>query len=75
MCLSELKPGETGRVAGVSRAGAVGQRMMDLGILPGTVLRVERVAPAGDPIWVRLRGFHLSLRRSEAAGVTVEAVG
>lgn len=72
MCLSELRPGQSGRVAGLGPGGAVRQRMMDLGILPGAVLRVERVAPAGDPMWVRLRGYQVSLRRSEAAAVVVE---
>jgi ferrous iron transport protein A len=72
MCLSELKPGECGRVAGLGPGSAVRQRMMDLGILPGAVLRLERVAPTGDPLWVRLRGYHVTLRRSEAAAIVLD---
>lgn len=72
MCtLSELRPGERGRVARVEAAGAVRQRLLDMGILPDTVLEFERSAPAGDPVWIRLQGYQLSLRRGEAETVHV----
>lgn len=48
------------------------RRLMDLGLIRGTVVEVVRTAPLGDPIEVRLRGFMLSLRRAEAEHITVE---
>ena len=48
------------------------QRLMVLGLTPGTRFYVTRVAPLGDPIEIRLRGFNLSLRRDEAQGLWVE---
>ncbi len=44
---------------------------MEMGLLPGTEVRVVRVAPLGDPIELRIRGYALSLRRAEAAKITV----
>ena len=47
-------------------------RLMEMGMLPGTAVRVVRVAPLGDPIDVEVRGYHLSLRRRDAGLITVE---
>jgi ferrous iron transport protein A len=69
--LAELRPGDHSRVTTVVGAGAVRQRLLDVGILPGLELRVVRVAPSGDPIWVNFRGVHVSLRRQEAMAVQV----
>ena len=48
------------------------RRLMDLGLIRGTLVEVIRTAPLGDPLEVRLRGFMLTLRRSEAEHITVE---
>ena len=48
------------------------RRLMDLGLIRGTAVEVVRVAPLGDPMEVRLRGFMLTLRRAEAEHITVE---
>jgi len=69
--LAELRPGDHSQVTTVVGVGAVRQRLLDVGILPGLELRVVRVAPSGDPIWVNFRGIHLSLRRREALAVQV----
>ena len=69
--LSELSPGDSGLVRQVNARGAIRQRLLDMGMLPDARVRVERVAPAGDPIWIRLRGFQLSLRKNEARAVVV----
>ncbi len=66
-----LAPGDQGRVTQVGGQGAVRQRILDMGILPGVEVRVERMAPAGDPIWIRIGGFQLSLRRAEAESIQV----
>lgn len=70
--LSELKPGDRARVVAVEGSGDAVRRLMDLGLIRGTPVDVVRMAPLGDPIEVRIRGFMLSLRRAEADHITVE---
>jgi Fe2+ transport system protein FeoA len=69
--LSDLSPGETSTIVQVQARGAVRQRLIDMGMLPNVRVEVERKAPGGNPIWIKLKGFQLSLRREEAAGVRV----
>ncbi len=69
--LSDLNPGQTGTILQVQAKGAVRQRLIDMGMLPDTKIEVERKAAGGNPIWIKMKGFQLSLRREEAAGVTV----
>ena len=64
--LDTLLPGEEGRVIRVEGQGAIRQRILDMGLLPGVKVQLERVAPVGDPLWIRVQGFQLSLRRREA---------
>lgn len=71
MSLSKLKPGHKATVKKVNGKGAIRQRLLDMGILPEVVVEVERVAPSGDPIWIKLQGFQLSLRLKEADTVLV----
>lgn len=71
MSIAQLKPGDSARVTQVNGTGAVRQRLLDMGILPDVTVEVERVAPAGDPIWIKLQGFQLSLRLKEASSVLV----
>lgn len=70
--LSDLKSGDRARVTAVGGAGEAARRLMDLGLIRGTAVEVVRKAPLGDPIEVRIRGFMLSLRRTEADHITVE---
>ena len=70
--LAELKPGERARVASVGGEHDAARRLMDLGLIRGTTVEVVRRAPLGDPLEVKLRGFMLTLRRSEAEHITVE---
>lgn len=69
--LAQLKPGQTGRVTQVAAEGAIRQRILDMGIIPNAEIEIERLAFGGDPIWIKLHGFQLSLRRSEASSVHV----
>lgn len=69
--LSELEPGEKGKITHIKAMGALRQRLIDMGLLPQTVVEVERVAPSGDPIWLKVRGFNISLRKKEANGILV----
>lgn len=75
MKLSDLKIGQRARMVKLAGHGELRKRLVDMGMVPGAILAVERVAPFGDPIDIKLRGYHLSLRKSEAALVTVSAIG
>jgi ferrous iron transport protein A len=70
--LAELRPGERGRITAVEGDAEAVRRLMDLGVIRGTTLEVVRTAPLGDPMEVRLRGYMLTLRRSEAEHITVD---
>jgi Fe2+ transport system protein FeoA len=74
MYLSELKVGQRAKLLRIGGAGELHKRLVDMGLVPGAALGVERVAPLGDPIDIRVRGYHLSLRREEAAMISVEAI-
>jgi len=71
MTLSELGPGKLACIIKVSGRGETTRRIVDMGVTAGAIVRVERVAPLGDPMEVRIRGYHLSLRRSEASQISV----
>jgi len=70
--LHELKVGQRGIVVHVAGKGPVRRRMMDMGLVPGSEVKVIRVAPLGDPVEFEVKGYSLSLRKSEALNVTVE---
>lgn len=71
MSIAELRPHQSARIADITGSGAIRQRLMDMGLMPNTTIHIERIAPAGDPIWIKLHGYQLSLRRNEAATVIV----
>lgn len=72
MTLRDLKPGESGTVVSIGEKGPMKRRIMDMGITPGTSVKVIKVAPLGDPIEVNIRGYELSLRKDEAQRIIVE---
>ncbi len=72
MTLNDVKPGNECRIMDITLSGATGQRLMDMGFMPGTKVKVVRNAPLVDPIDLLLRGFHVSIRHHEAGGVEVE---
>lgn len=74
MTLNELKPGESGRITTIGVVGPLKRRLMDMGVLVGEEVKVIKVAPMGDPLEVALKSYRLSLRRSEAQGISVEAL-
>jgi len=71
-CLGCLPPGGSGIVRRVSGERHVVRRLMEMGLLPGTPVSVARIAPLGDPLELRLRGYALSIRRLEAMGIEIE---
>lgn len=70
--LRNLKPGDRGRIIRVEGKGAIKRRILDMGIIPGLEVELERFAPLGDPIEIKLRGYHLSLRQKEAERIVLE---
>jgi len=69
--LDALEAGRHARVVAVRGSGAVARRLMEMGVVPGAPVRVIKAAPLGDPLEVRVRNYHLALRRSEAQTVSV----
>jgi Fe2+ transport system protein FeoA len=70
--LSELKPKQSCKVKKIQGEGTLPKRLLDMGIIRGTEIEVIKVAPLGDPIDIKVKGYHLSLRKEEAAQVVVE---
>lgn len=72
--LKHLNPGESGKVVSIGDKGPMRRRIMDMGVTPGALIKVIKVAPLGDPIEVNVRGYELSLRKAEAAQIVIERV-
>ena len=70
--LDELKVGETGQIKKVGGEGRLRRRLFDMGVTPGAIVNVRKLAPLGDPIEVTLRGYELTLRKIEANLIEVE---
>lgn len=70
--LDKLVPGESGKIVKVSGRGAIRRRLVDMGLTTGSVIEMVKPSPLGDPVEYRLRGYHLSLRKSEARTIEVE---
>jgi len=69
--LKDIKCGDTAIVQKLSGEGALKRRIMDMGITKGTSVFVRKVAPLGDPIEITVRGYELSIRKSEAENIIV----
>ena len=74
MTLRVVPVGERARVKKLSGEGAIKRHIMDMGITKGVEVFVRKVAPLGDPLEVTVRGYELSLRKSEAENVLVERI-
>lgn len=70
--LRQMKIGESGKVVEVNGSGDVKRRMIDLGITPGVPITLKKYAPLGDPMEIRVRGYNVALRKSEALNIVVE---
>ena len=70
--LADLEPGQNATITRVQGEGPLRRRLMDLGIITGTPVTMERSAPLGDPLEILVKGTHLSLRREEATAVQVK---
>ncbi|NUP89782.1 MAG: ferrous iron transport protein A [Candidatus Sumerlaeia bacterium] len=72
--LSDVPPDSRVRIRDLGNSPLLQRRLMEMGLVPGTPVRVVRRAPLGDPIDLEVRGYHLSLRESEAGLIEVEAL-
>ena len=70
--LSDFSVGESGKIIKVNGEGRVRRRLFDMGVTPQAEVTLRKKAPLGDPMEVTLRGYELTLRKSEAARVEVE---
>lgn len=70
--LDEFKVGETGLIKKVEGEGRLRRRLFDMGVTPGATVYLRKKAPLGDPLEVTIRGYELTLRKSEAALVILE---
>jgi ferrous iron transport protein A len=74
MTLDTIPRDVSARVASVEASGTHGLRLMEMGVVPGALIRVVKSAPLGDPIQVCVRNYHLALRRAEAQSITVTLI-
>ena len=73
--VDKLKKGEIGVVVALACTGALRRRIIDMGITPGAQVILRKVAPFGDPLEINVRGYELSIRKSEAKQIMVETAG
>ncbi len=71
MTLDQLKTGQEATVVTVGGEGSLRNRLIDMGIIPKTKVMLRKIAPMGDPIEIRLRGYELTLRKEDASKITV----
>ena len=72
--LRQMQIGQSGRIATVEALGEMGRRIRDMGLIPGTRVTLQKVAPMGDPIEIRVRGYELTLRVEDGKKIQVEEV-
>ena len=70
--LDEFKIGETGLIKKVEGEGRLRRRLLDMGVTPGTTVYLRKKAPLGDPLEITIRGYELTLRKTEARLVVLE---
>jgi len=70
--LASIEPGKTVKIKKLKGSRTFQRRLMSMGVMPGVEVHIERIAPLGDPIEVKVKGYRLSLRREEAKDILVE---
>lgn len=69
--INDLLVGQSAIVSQINCTGAMKRRLIDMGITPGVKVNLHKVAPLGDPVELKLRGYTLSIRRSEAMNINI----
>jgi len=72
MTLAKLKPGQTARIVRVGNIGPLRRRIVDMGVVTGSEVTMIKVAPLGDPLEVKIKGYNLTLRKEEAEAISIE---
>ena len=72
MTLNDLKVGGGGVITAVNGGGELRLRLLDMGLIPGTAVKVIKIAPLGDPIEITLRGYELTIRREHAREIDIK---
>ena len=72
MTIDDLKIGQSGTINQVGGEGPLRLRFLDMGLIPGTRVTLRKVAPMGDPIQIQVRGYELTIRREDAAQITLK---
>ena len=70
MTMDELQPGQSAYITAVGGEGALRHHLLDMGLTPGTEVTLQKIAPMGDPVQMKVRGYELTLRLSEAQKMT-----
>ena len=71
VALSELSIGQSGKIVALELPPEAKQRLLEMGMTVGARIEIARFAPLGDPVEIKVRGYHLSIRKHEAAGIRV----
>ena len=71
MILTQLPIGKDARVIAVNGSGTITRRLLEMGVIPGVTVQVIKMAPFGDPIEIRVRGYSLAMRKTEADAIEV----
>lgn len=71
MTLTDLPIGKDARVTAVNGTGSITRRLLEMGVIPGVAVQVVKMAPFGDPIEIRVRGYSLAMRKSEADAIEI----
>ena len=72
MTIDDLKIGQSGTISAVGGEGALRLRFLDMGLIPGTEVRLQKIAPMGDPIQIQVRGYELTIRRDDARKIILQ---
>ena len=72
MTLNDLKVGGEGVITAVNGGGELRLRLLDMGLIPRTRVKMQKIAPMGDPLEIQVRGYELTLRAEDAAGIEIE---
>ena len=72
MMLDKLEIGQSARITAVGGEGALRQHFLDMGLIPGAEVTLVKFAPMGDPIQIQVRGYELTIRREDAARITLK---
>ncbi|MEA2037454.1 MAG: ferrous iron transport protein A [Nanoarchaeota archaeon] len=70
--LDKLSKSQSGVIVSIKGKGSVHKRLLDMGLVKNSMVKVERIAPLGDPIEIKVKGYSLSLRKEEAKNITID---